>query len=70
MDARTQMPEWHGGTHREAQLGHAFVQQIQDGRSLRDMAETVAGNGNDEMRVVHRVTCRCSLLECAVFYSG
>jgi hypothetical protein len=49
LDTRTQMGKWHGGTYREAQLRHALMQQIQDGRGLRNMAETVAGYGNDEM---------------------
>jgi len=70
MDARPQMSGRHGGAHRELQLRHAFVQQVEDGRTLRDMAEPVAGDGDDEMRVVHCVVYRCSLLGRAAFYSG
>src|SRR4030065_615793 len=48
-EARTQRGKRHGGAHREAQLRHALMQQIQDRRRLRDMAETVAGDGDDEV---------------------
>jgi len=30
-------------------MRHALMQHIQDRRGLRDMAETVAGDGNDEV---------------------
>jgi len=49
MDARTQMGKRHIGAHRQAQLRQALMQPVQHRRSLRDMAETVAGNRNDEM---------------------
>ncbi len=43
------MGERRSRAHGQAQLWHALMQQIQDGGGLRHMAETVAGDGNDEM---------------------
>jgi len=49
VDARTQMCKRYGRTHREAQLRHHSMQCIQNRRGLRDMAEAVTGEGNNEM---------------------
>jgi hypothetical protein len=49
MDARTQMRIRHGGTHCQTQFRKKLVKLIQDWCSLRDMAEIVAGDGNDEV---------------------
>ena len=43
------MGKRHGGAYRELHPQHAFIQPVQDWRGLRDMAEAVAGDGDDEM---------------------
>ena len=50
IDARAQMGKRHGGTHRQTQVGKQLMQPVQDGRRLRDMAKTVAGYADDEVR--------------------
>jgi len=49
LDARAKMEQWYGGTHRQAQFRNKLVKLIQDRRSLRGMAESMAGNRDDEM---------------------
>ena len=49
MDARAQMFGRNGRAHRDVQSRHPFVQRVQHRCSLGDMAETVGGDGNDEM---------------------
>src|SRR5208282_4456035 len=44
MNARTQMSKRHGRTYCDA-----LMQQIKDRRGLSDMAETVPGDGNNEV---------------------
>ena len=50
MDARVQLGNGHGGTQRQTQIRKKLMKPIQNRCCLRDMAETVAGYADDEVR--------------------